>query len=206
MKKILLVLIAVALSSGAFAQFSWGLKAGASSNNFSFNPADITVNSTMAAAEEASWGFHGGVFFRISALGLLVQPEVLFSQTTNDILITDVVDDPDGSITSQKFSRLDIPLLLGIKLGPARIMAGPVGSVAIGSPKELFTDTEDLYKGMTFGGQAGIGVDIINKITLDVRYEFGLSNFGKEFTVGNETIALEENKASAIVISAGFMF
>ncbi len=205
MKKIFLVLIAVALSSGAFAQFSWGLKAGASSNNFSFNPADISAESTMSAAEDASWGFHGGVFFRISALGLLVQPEVLFSQTTNDILITDAVDDP-GSITSQKFSRLDIPLLLGIKLGPARIMAGPVGSVAIGSPKELWTDTEDLYKGMTFGGQAGVGVDILKKLTLDVRYEFGLSNFGKEFTVGGETVKLEENKASAIVVSAGIMF
>lgn len=205
MKKILLVLIAVVLSSGAFAQFSWGLKVGASSNNFSFDPTDISLDSQMEAVTTATWGFHGGAFVRLSALGLLFQPEVLFSMTSNDLLITDVAN-PEGIIKTQEFKRLDVPLLVGIKLGPARIMAGPVASVSIGSPKELFTNTEDLFKGATFGGQAGIGLDLFKKVTLDVRYEFGLSNFGNEFVVDGTTIKLEQNKASAVVISAGIMF
>jgi hypothetical protein len=205
MKKILLVLIAVALSSGAFAQFSWGLKVGASSNNFSFDYSDISVDNAVEAATNASWGFHGGAFFRISALGILIQPEVLFSMTSNDLMITDAAN-PAGIVETQEFKRLDVPLLLGFKLGPARIMAGPVASVAIGSPEEIFTNTEDLYKGATFGGQAGLGLDLFNKITIDVRYEFGLTNFADEFVVDGVPITLEENKASAIVISAGIMF
>ncbi len=206
MKKILLVLIAVALSAGAFAQFSWGIKAGASSNNFAFDLATVTdINSTMAAAEEAAWGFHGGAFVRLSMLGFLVQPEVLFSMTSNDIIITDLAT-TTSTVKEQKFSRLDIPLLIGIKLGPARLMAGPVASVAIGSPSELFTNSEDLYKAATFGGQAGIGLDLFKKLTLDVRYEFGLSNFGKEFIVGTQTVQLDQNKANAIILSVGLMF
>lgn len=205
MKKIFLVLIAVALSSGAFAQFSWGLKAGATSNNFSIDVTDISSSATMEAVEDASWGFHGGAFFRFSVLGILIQPEVLFSMTSNDLMITDAAN-PAGIVKTQDFKRLDVPLMIGVKLGPARIMAGPVASVALGSPKELFTNTEDLYKGATFGGQAGIGFDLFKKITLDVRYEFGLSNFGDEFVIDGVPFTLEQNKANAIVISAGVMF
>lgn len=203
MKKILLVLIAVALSSGAFAQLSWGIKGGASSNNFELSTTTFNSGaSALAAAEEASWGFHGGAFVRVSLLGIMIQPEVLFSMATNNMNVT------EASVTTlkeQKFNRLDVPLLVGIKLGPARLMAGPVGSVIISSPTELFTDAENLYKKATFGGQAGLGLDIAKKLTLDVRYEFGLNNFGNEFTAGGETVELD-GRASAIVLSAGLMF
>lgn len=205
MKKILLVLIAVTLSSGVFAQFSWGIKGGASSSNFQLDATTISsLNSTMAAAEEASWGFHGGAFVRLSMLGILIQPEVLFSMAENNIVVTDI-GSASTEIKEQKFNRLDVPLLVGIKLGPARIMAGPVGSVVISSPSDLFDNPEDLYKAATFGGQAGLGIDIASKLTLDVRYEFGLNNFGSEFTVGSETVSLD-SRASAIVISVGLMF
>lgn len=203
MKKILLVLIAVLLSSGAFAQFSWGIKGGASSNTFELSEATFdSGNSALEAAKEATWGFHAGAFVRLSMLGFLIQPEVLFSMSENNITVT---EDAVSDIKSQKFNRLDVPLMLGIKLGPARLMAGPVASVVISSPGDLLSDAENLYKQATFGGQAGLGIDIAKKLTLDVRYEFGLNNFGNEFTVGSETVQLD-GRANAIVLSAGLMF
>ena len=104
-------------------------------------------------------------------LGFMIQPEILFSMAENNISVT---ENAVTEVKEQKFNRLDVPLMLGIKLGPARLMAGPVGSVVISSPGDIFSDAENLYKRATFGGQAGIGLDIAKKLTLDVRYEFGL--------------------------------
>lgn len=201
MKKFILILLAVAVSSGAFAQVKFGLKAGASSNNFKM---DQVTNGTsaIAAAEEASWGFHGGAFVRISFLGLMVQPEVLFSMAENNMLVT---DDGVETLKSQTFNKLDIPVMLGIKLGPLRVMAGPAASVMISSASDLVNDTENLYNSATFGYQAGLGVDLLKKLTLDVRYEGGLSNFGDEVTVGGETLTLD-GRSNAILFSLGFMF
>ncbi len=202
MKKILLVLIAVALSSGAFAQFSWGLKAGASSNTFKMgDPLTATAGTVIDAAGEASWGFHGGVFFRLSALGILVQPEVLFSMAENNILVDDAGVE---TVKSQKFNKLDVPIMLGIKLGPARLMAGPAASIMLSSDDGV-SDVEDLAKRATFGYQAGIGLDLLGKVTVDVRYEGGLNTFGNEVEIGGETLELD-GRSNAIVLSVGFMF
>ncbi|MFP4487976.1 MAG: porin family protein [Bacteroidales bacterium] len=203
MKKLVLILFAAIISSGAFAQFSWGLKAGASSNNFKLeDPVNVTAQQTISSAETASWGFHGGAFIRISALGLMVQPEFLFSMSENNMIVT---EDGVGDLKSQKFSKLDVPVLLGIKLGPMRLMAGPAASVMLGSDSDFFADAEDLYNAATFGYQAGVGIDLMKKITIDVRYEGGLNRFGDEVKVGTETVTLD-GRANAVVVSAGIMF
>ena len=203
MKKLILILFAVILSSGAFAQFSWGLKAGATSNNFKLEePLNINTQQTIDAVKQASWGFHGGAFVRLSMLGIMIQPEVIFSMAENNMLVTDAGIE---EIRSQKFNKLDIPVLLGVKLGPVRLMAGPAASVMISSASDLIENAENLYKAATFGYQAGVGVDILKKITLDVRYEGGLNNFGDEITIGQETFTLD-GRNNAILISAGILF
>ncbi len=203
MKKSIFILLAVILSSGAFAQFSWGLKAGATSNNFKLEEAlNVGAQQTIEAAKQASWGFHGGVFVRLSMLGIMIQPEVLFSMAENNIPVTDAGIE---EIRSQKFNKLDVPVLLGVKLGPVRLMAGPAASVMLSSTSDLWEDAENVYKTATFGYQAGVGVDILKKITLDVRYEGGLNNFGDEITIGQETFTLD-GRNNAILISAGIMF
>lgn len=203
MKKIIFVLLTVTISSGAFAQLSWGLKGGVSSNNFTMDPLTITSSSqVLAAAEEASWGFHGGVFVRVSMLGFMIQPEVLFSTAENNISVEDAGVE---TIKSQKFNKIDVPLMLGIKLGPARLMAGPAASVMISSTSDLVDNAENLYKQATFGYQAGIGLDLLGKITLDARYEGGLNNFGDEIEVDGETFQLD-GRSSAFLFSIGIMF
>jgi hypothetical protein len=200
MKKLFLILLTVLFTTGAFAQLSFGIKAGASTNNFNMDQVG-DANTALAAAEEASWGFHGGAFVRISFLGLMVQPEVLFSMAENNLLVTEGGVD---EIRSQKFNKLDIPVMLGVKLGPIRVMGGPAASVMLSSDTE-FSDADELYKAATFGYQAGVGVDLFKKLTLDVRYEGGLSNFGEEITVGTETFTLD-SRTNAIVLSAGIIF
>lgn len=200
MKKLFLILLTVLFSTGAFAQLSFGIKAGASTNNFNMDQVG-DATTALAAAEEATWGFHGGAFVRISFLGLMVQPELLFSMAENNLLVT---ENGVEEIRSQKFNKLDVPIMLGVKLGPIRVMGGPAASVMLSSDTE-FSDANELYKAATFGYQAGVGVDLFKKLTLDVRYEGGLSNFGEEITVGSETFTLD-SRTNAIVLSAGIIF
>lgn len=204
MKKSILILLTIAISSGAFAQFNWGLKAGASSNNFNFESVQSGTQATIEAAEQATWGFHGGVFFRLSLFGLIVQPEVLLSMAENNLLYTEVAGSSADEIKSQ-FKKLDVPIMLGVKLGPVRIMGGPAASVMLSSTSEIIENPGDLYKNATFGYQAGLGVDIAEKVTIDLRYEGGLTKYGEEITIGGESFTLD-GRANAIILSAGIMF
>ena len=63
-------------------------------------------------------------------------------------------------IVKQNFNKLDIPVMLGFKLGPLRINAGPAGSLLINSPKALINnpDYKNNYSKMTIGYQAGLGL------------------------------------------------
>jgi len=206
MKKLFIVLVAVMFAMPVFSQVKFGIKGGLSTNN-------LAIDQTLAAssgdillekASEASYGFHGGLFVRLSLLGIYVQPEIIFTSAENKIKIT---ENAVSEIRSQTFNKLDIPVLLGFKLGPLRINGGPAATIKISSPSELY-DTqgyESLYKSATFGYQAGVGVDILKKLTLDLRYEGNLNQFGNELTVGGQTFELDQ-RSSAIIFSLGLMF
>lgn len=207
MKKFFIVIFALLIAVPAFSQFDWGIKAGVSTNNLVI---DQTLDLPEAgavlleSAKEASYGFHAGLFVRLSLLGIYVQPEILFSSAENKIKIT---EDAVSEIQSQKFNKLDIPVMLGFKLGPVRINAGPAATIMLSSPKELFdTDNyESLYKSATFGYQAGLGVDLFDKLTVDLRYEGNLNQFGNEVTVGGETFELDQ-RSTAFILSLGLKF
>jgi len=195
------------LAAPAFSQLNWGIKAGVSTNNLSIDQTLITSSGQilLEQAREASYGFHGGVFVRLSLLGIYVQPELLLATAENKIRITD--GEAVAEIKSQKFNKLDVPVMVGFKLGPLRIHGGPAATIMLSSPKELF-DTqnyESLYKSATFGYQAGLGVDILKKLTLDLRYEGNLNQFGNELTVGTQTFELDQ-RSSAFTLSVGLIF
>ncbi|MDX9929110.1 MAG: porin family protein [Bacteroidales bacterium] len=207
MKKFFVVIFALMIAVPAFSQLDWGIKAGVSTNNLVIDQTlDLPEAGTvlLESAKEASYGFHAGLFVRLSLLGIYVQPEILFSSAENKIKIT---EDAVSEIQSQKFNKLDIPVMLGFKLGPVRINAGPAATIMLSSPKELFdTDNyESLYKSATFGYQAGLGVDLFDKLTVDLRYEGNLNQFGNEVTVGGETFELDQ-RSTAFILSLGLKF
>ncbi|MFO7573846.1 MAG: porin family protein [Bacteroidales bacterium] len=208
MKRIVFLVVAMMLAAPAFSQLNWGIKAGASTNNLSI---DQTLNTSsgdiiLEQAKEASYGFHGGLFMRLSLLGIYVQPEILFATAENKIKVTDL-NETTAEIRSQKFNKLDIPVMVGFKLGPLRINGGPAATIMLSSSKDLFNpqNYENLYKSATFGYQAGVGVDILNKLTLDLRYQGNLNQFGNELTVGTQTFELDQ-RSSAISLSVGLIF
>lgn len=204
MRKLFVIILTLFLVLPTFSQIKFGIKAGASTATVPTY--DIsTGTTTISALKDAAWGFQAGAFLRLGLMGVYLQPEVVFATNTYEYNVKTATA---TSVLKQSFNRLEIPVLLGLKLGPLRINAGPSATVQIGSPKALVNDPnfEELYKAATFGYQAGVGLDIFNKIALDVRYGGSLSKkFGDAVSIGSQTFNLDSRQPS-LILSVGLMF
>ncbi|MBC7893747.1 MAG: outer membrane beta-barrel protein, partial [Sphingobacteriaceae bacterium] len=106
-----------------------------------------------------------------------LQPEIMFSQKGGRYM----VGGSGGTVNSRevdiKFSNIDFPLLVGVRLGGIfRINAGPVISFRtsdngnLGDTFDQYTSDRDYFRKGLIGYQAGIGLDL-GKLVFDVRYE-----------------------------------
>lgn len=174
MKKTLLFVVTLVVlgSSSVMAQgFAFGLKAGV--NYSSIKTADDLID------QNSILGYQVGVFTRLGGL-IHLQPELyLVSKGNEFVSFEDEAGNevPNGTV---EFTSLDLPVLLGTKLGPLRIMAGPVISFVVDKNTDFDSAYEDVsdfddYKNQAIGIQAGGGLDL-GKFTVDLRYEAGLSN------------------------------
>ena len=214
MKKLFAILFVVLVSIPAFSQIKFGLKAGVSTTSLSM-PTIKTVTSgttsyTVNALTAAKYGFHGGAFVRLTFFGIYIQPELLFSTRSNEYTVSNVTvqSAPVSYIAKQSFNKLDLPVMLGFKLGPLRLNAGPVGSLLINSPKAIITnpDYKNNYNRMTFGYQAGLGFDLLNFLTFDLRYEGNLKKYQNQIQNLAGTKYNLDDRPNAFLFSVGIMF
>jgi len=214
MRKLIVILFVVLLSVPAFSQIKFGLKVGVSTTSLSM-PTIKTVTSgttsfTVDALTAAKYGFHGGAFLRLTFFGIYLQPELLFSTRTNEYTVIDKNNPlPSGTyVAKQSFNKLDIPVMLGFKLGPLRINAGPTGSLLINSPKAIITNTDykNNFNKMTFGYQAGLGFDLLNFLTFDMRYEGNLKKYQNQIQNLAGTKYNLDDRPNAFLFSVGIMF
>jgi opacity protein-like surface antigen len=205
MKKIIVIILALVLAAPLFSQVKFGLKAGASTDfTFTNQTLDgVNFEVVLQNGKTAEWGFQGGVFMRASFTGFYVQPEILLATATNSVRYEDVEEGGGPVIYNQKFNKLNIPVLLGFKVGPMRLNAGPAAAIMLGDPKEIIDGAT--YKRATFGYQAGVGIDLFKKLTLDVRYEGNLNQFGDEITIMGETFQLDD-RTGAVLLHVGLIF
>lgn len=210
MKK--LILIAVAsffLVQASNAQlFNYGIKAGIGFS--SLNMDDITgIGSGSDAYQlvtgDAVTGYHVGLQTRIKLGMFLIQPELYFNAGGGTV--EQIYENGASEVFDVKFKTIDIPLLLGIKLGPARLNVGPVGSLVLSENTdltELEPDFEVYASTMTWGYQAGLGLDL-GRFSIDGRYEGSLSAFGESITLGGAEFAVDARPRKWI-ISLGYLF
>lgn len=180
MKRYSLALLFVFLTVGmANAQlFKFGVKAGVSSSKVKFSDVDLG-NNLIAKEGNSITGMHFGLVSRVQLLGFFVQPELYFSSTGGDIKIVDNTTGVVEAVKTQKFNKIDIPVLVGWKFGPARLGFGPVASIMLSDKAVLkeYTGYDEQFNKATFGYQVGVGLDIW-KIGFDLRYEGSLSKLG----------------------------
>jgi hypothetical protein len=163
------------------------------------NSAEYLIDSFNPAV-----GFHFGGFTRLTVKKFFFQPQLMFSSSGGEVRIKDVKIDTTF-FRNQRFNRIDIPLLAGYKSGFLRLEAGPVATFTLSRKNDLFDwagYNEDFNKA-TIGYQAGLGLDLFKKLSLDLRYEGSLSKLGKGVTIGNKTYPLD-SRTSQWILSLGF--
>ena len=212
MRKLIFILMALFLmvQSSNAEMFQWGIKAGLGFNSLKI--ADLTGIQEGSdvydlVTGKSVVGYHVGLQTRINIAMIFIQPELYFNDGggTLERIVNGGVDE----VFNVNFQRIDLPLLVGVKLGPARINLGPVGSYVVnesitGDVQNLDPDYTVFTKSMTWGFQAGLGVDL-SRISIDARYEGSLSKLGDEVTLGGRDFALDA-RPSQWVISLGFWF
>jgi hypothetical protein len=221
MKKLFLAFaILLSISITAHAQFfSYGIKGGVNSSKVSVDR--IVLENIQVSQDdirdfaieqgESKLGLHFGAFARLKVAMIYIQPELLFTQTRGEFVIKDITDAQDvtANIAKQSFNKFDVPVMVGVKFGPARVGLGPVASFIINDKSELnkfiTTDVENEFNKAVFGYQVGVGVDILKFATLDLKYEGNLSKLGDGVTIGGVERKFDQRNPQ-IILSLGIFF
>jgi hypothetical protein len=179
--------------------FSFGIKGGI--NTQIDKPSDIVIgsggNPFNLGVDNIDFGAQFGTFFRFGNK-VFIQPELVFNSNHTDYK----VGDPNlvQTIYKEKYQYLDLPVMLGFKLGPVRIQGGPVGHIFLNSTSEL-TDINGYkakFKQMNWGYQTGIGIGF-GRFAIDARYEGNFSKEGDHITFFGDPYSFSTNPARIIL-------
>lgn len=196
-KKTLLFASLLILPALSFAQggFQIGIKGGVNLSRLSFgkfvstgtnangmptvNVDGQTFRNSISDSFDSRTGTSFGIYTRFGR-NLFLQPEVLYSTRSGSF---DIIRNGQTQSVTVKTTSFDIPILLGIKGGPIRVMAGPVVSLRIDDNQRLgdairqYTNgtLNDAWSKAYYGYQVGGGLDL-GSFGLDVRYEGNLSD------------------------------
>jgi hypothetical protein len=200
--KSLLITCLLFLSLTGFAQIRFGIRAGISSSSIKSD--DISTGSvTLESVSNAKVGYHFGLMSQINVFGMYFQPELLLSSVGGQVRLIETTTE---RLVNQRFTRLDIPIMVGRKMGPFRLGLGPVFTMILKSSSELkdFGAYDDNFKKSTLGYQLDLGLDI-SKIALDLKYEGSLTKLGDGVNLGGTTHSFD-SRPRQFILSLGFFF
>ncbi|MEP7320607.1 MAG: hypothetical protein ABI761_01765 [Saprospiraceae bacterium] len=209
-KYFLLTALIIGFNSLIYAQFRVGLKFGVSSDNISTSAIDIQgandFNDLKLSLLRANYGIHAGIFTQVKILGIFIQPEFVFNSSSADYKLSQLSHSPVDVIKRESYQNLDIPVLLGVKLGPLQLGAGPVGHLFINSSSELIdvSGYKQKFKELKYGYQAMAAL-VIGKLYLDLRYEGNLSKFGDHLEFFGKQYSFDKSP-SRMIGSIGIAF
>ena len=197
-KTFLLVVAMLMMGSVAFAgggvDFCIGPKVGYQTAKLSCKKADIKAGFSNH--------FTAGLFTRVTIGRFYIEPEVLYFKTSNlfDVNMTGTGNEyniPTGANVNLTLNQmnLQVPVLLGfeiidLNIVTLRAQVGPTANFTLksktlvdyttntgenGSQQEAAANQGFDTKSISWGLQAGLGVDVLKRITLDINYNFGLS-------------------------------
>jgi hypothetical protein len=182
MKKILITLLFAGASLYSFSQteFALGIKAGP-------NFANINTDASPGENYKARTGFHLGAFALIKGKKVGFQPEILFSQQGSKV---EYSGSPD---VKTNFSYMNIPLILKLyTIAGINLQIGPQIGFLTSAKYDVPGNTQDAkddFKSTDFSLALGAGWDLPFGLTIDGRYNLGLSDIrsgASEPTVKNQ--------------------
>lgn len=174
MKKTLLLAVYAMFSIAAFAQSDsgFGIKGGI---NYNGNGNYFESVGDAANEPDKNIGYHAGIFGKIKLGPIYVRPELVYTKTKSDY-----------AAGTFDMSKLDVPVLVGIKLiGPLHVFAGPAFQYILDSEFDGIGINE-IENDFSVGAHLGAGVNL-GKLGVDIRYERGFSNNEASFINTNVT-------------------
>ena len=164
-------LCAFAWTASSQAGPGFGIKGGL---NYNANGNYFESAEQAAQDPDRNVGYHLGVWGKLGNR-IYVRPELVYTRTSSDY---------DGD--DFKMSKLDVPVLVGIKvIGPLHVFAGPAFQVILDQEFDGIS-IDDVENDFTVGVNLGAGVNL-GKLGIDLRYERGLSDNEASFINTNIT-------------------
>lgn len=210
MKKLIVIAVLITATLNGYSQISFGIKGGLSSADVSaqaielFNDVDEGIN---LAVKDYKYGYHFGGFINARLGKLYLQPELVFNSNSVDYTLQKInLGGVTTSVKNENFQYLDIPVLLGLKLGAFRINAGPVGHVFLNNTSDLFEidSYSQNFDPVTWGWQGGIGLDLW-KFNIDLRYEGNFNKYGNHIEIAGQSFNFSDDD-NRVLLSLGFTF
>lgn len=192
MKKgvITVLFVLVGLSAFSQAQVAIGIKGG-------LNFANLNVNSVGAAYDNRT-GYHAGAFVLVKLGKIGIQPEILFSKQGSTVSFS-------GVDLKSSYDYVNIPVIFKLyTVAGINLQVGPQIGFLAGGDQEAFVNqvktsvnVKDYIKSNDFSLALGLGWDLPFGLTVDGRYNLGLSN-------NNNSSASGDIKNQVIQISVGY--
>lgn len=184
MKKVILSVVAVFAFGLANAQeVKFGVKVGG--NISSLNVSGGEIGDIGVLRFNSIVGVQAGVFAEIKVADkFAIQPEALFSVEGSEFGF-------EGSDAKINLSYINVPVMakyyasekISLQVGPQLgFLVAAKGKMGDDS-----TDIKDSFKSINFGVNFGLGYEINEKVSVDFRYNLGLSNVAEEDFMGSDS-------------------
>ena len=194
MKKIIILsfaILAMATVSYSQAEVALGIKGG-------LNFANIDVSSSSAAYNSKT-GYHAGAFLLIKLSKIGIQPEIIFSRQGSSYKPV------NGTSLDARYDYVNIPIILKLyTVAGINLQVGPQFGFLAGATQDVNVngaitsqDVKSSLKGSDISLALGVGWDLPFGLTIDGRYNLGLSD-------NNNSGSSNNIKNQVIQISAGF--
>lgn len=207
MKRFILLWLAtlLALVAAEAQVLRFGARVGLNTGAYTFD--QITIDRhTIAPAIDRSGGYQVGLMMRLSV------PKFVFVQPELDLVVRDyafALHKPSRVAEHKNIRtlRLELPVMLGFKIGAARFFGGPVWRI----------DSHQYYKGEgptpfevrfndnDIAGMAGASIDL-DGLFVEVRYMQYLKEITSEITLSGQSADLVVQDDNLFQISFGVMF
>ncbi|HKK74751.1 MAG TPA: outer membrane beta-barrel protein [Saprospiraceae bacterium] len=192
MKKLILMLVALAITATAYTQVIFNPKIGYNYSYFSEEFEDRSVEGKSGWQIGADLRFGDKVFF---------SPGIHYFESENRIESLGNIDVSGNDITFD-IKALRIPAVVGIDLLEGRRIGlraytGPNLTLVLDNDEAVFDVDEIIYKDMAWGYNAGVGIDF-GVLTLDLNHEWGLTNVFEPDNI--------KSKNNRLFLSLGLLF
>lgn len=169
MKKIVLVICLMAgLTAFAQSNSGFGVKGGLNFNN----SGDLKLDNIDLNADTQT-GYHLGIWGKFGQ-DVYLRPELVYTSIKSKY-------EESGFRSDFDMQKLDLPVLVGIRiLGPLHVFGGPAFQYVLDSGLEN-VDYRDVENDFTVGLNFGVGVNLGERLGVDLRYERGFGNNEAEF-------------------------